>query len=252
MILGLLDALGLERVDMVAHDHGAATAQLIAAGHPERIRRLVLTNAEAYDNWPSRDELPFIRATQLPLLGRLVLWAWARPRLFQYALRSGKAVRDPAVLTPELLAGYIRANLADAHRRAKTRRFLAGQLDSANHRATTDAVRGLRAFDHPTLIVWGEDDPHFGPEWGRRLREDIPGAQRLALLPGTGHLLMEERPDELVRLVADFLTDPGIGSGPSIDVPERSTGASSGRPASTPPGRHTDRAGEPARDRPLG
>jgi pimeloyl-ACP methyl ester carboxylesterase len=30
-----------------AHDHGAATAQLIAAGHPSRIRRLVLTNAEA-------------------------------------------------------------------------------------------------------------------------------------------------------------------------------------------------------------
>ena len=58
-MIGLLDALGIEQVDVVAHDHGAATAQLIAAGHPDRIRRLVLTNAEAYDNWPSADELPF-------------------------------------------------------------------------------------------------------------------------------------------------------------------------------------------------
>jgi pimeloyl-ACP methyl ester carboxylesterase len=30
---------------------------------------------------------------------------------------------------------------------------------------------------------------------------------RLELLPDTGHLLMEERPDDLARLVLDFLTD---------------------------------------------
>jgi pimeloyl-ACP methyl ester carboxylesterase len=206
-VVGLLDALGIDTAHVVAHDHGAATAQLIAADQPSRIRRLVLTNAEAYDNWPSRDELPFIRATQLPVVGNLVMWAWARPALLRYALRSGHAVYDPAVLTPELLRGYIAANLADRHRRGKTRRFLAGQLDPANHRATTDALPGLRAFDHPTLIVWGRDDPHFGPEWAHRLRDDIPGAVRLELLPGTGHLLMEEHPDDLARLVLDFLTD---------------------------------------------
>jgi pimeloyl-ACP methyl ester carboxylesterase len=104
IIVGLLDALGIQVAHVVAHDRGAATAQLIAAGDPSRIRRLVLTNAEAYDNWPSRDELPFIRATQLPAIGRLVIWAWARPALLRYALRSGRAVRDPAVLTPSCCA----------------------------------------------------------------------------------------------------------------------------------------------------
>jgi pimeloyl-ACP methyl ester carboxylesterase len=206
-VVGLLDALGIDAAHMVAHDHGAATAQLIAAGHPQRIRRLVLTNAEAYDNWPSRDELPFIRATQMPAIGRLVMWAWARPALLRYTLRSGRAVHDPAVLTPELLRGYIAANFADRHRRAKTRRFLAGQLDPANHRATADALPGLRGFDHPTLIVWGRDDPHFGPEWAQRLHRDIPGATRVELLPDTGHLVMEERPHDLARLVIGFLTD---------------------------------------------
>jgi pimeloyl-ACP methyl ester carboxylesterase len=206
-VVGLLDALRIDAAHVVAHDHGAATAQLIAAHHPARIRRLVITNAEAYDNWPSRDELPFLRATQLPLIGRLVIWAWARPALLGYALRSGRAVHDPAVLTPELLDGYIAANLTDRHRRAKTRRFLAGQLDPANHRATTDALPGLRAFDHPTLIVWGRDDPHFGPEWAERLHHDIPGAAHPELLPDTGHLLMEERPQELARLLLDFLTE---------------------------------------------
>jgi pimeloyl-ACP methyl ester carboxylesterase len=129
----------------------------------------------------------------------------ARPAAVRAALRAGGA--RPGRAHPELLRGYIAANLADRHRRAKTRRFLAGQLDPANHRATTDALPGLRAFDHPTLIVWGRDDPHFGPEWAQRLRDDIPGAARVELLPDTGHLLMEERPDELARPVLDFLTE---------------------------------------------
>jgi pimeloyl-ACP methyl ester carboxylesterase len=205
--LRFLDALSIDVADVVAHDHGGAIAQLIAADHPERIRRLVLTNCEAYDNWPSDEERPFIRATQLPIVGRLVLWLWSRPSLFRMALRSARAVHDPAVLTPELLAGYVRANLGDAHRRAKTRRFLAGQIDPKNNRATLDVLPGLRRFDRPTLIVWASDDPHFGPEWAERLRRDIPGVERLELLADTGHLLMEERPRELAGLVLDFLRE---------------------------------------------
>jgi pimeloyl-ACP methyl ester carboxylesterase len=204
-VLAFLDALSIGVADIVAHDHGGAVAQIIAADHPERIGRLVLTNSEAYDNWPSRDELPFIRVTQRPLLGRLVLWLWSRPSLFRIVLRSGRAVHNSDVLTPELLAGYIRANFGNAHRRAKVRRFLSGQIDPHNNRSTSAALPGLKRFDHPTLIVWAADDPHFGPEWAEKLRRDIPGAQRLELLPDTGHLLMEERPGELAAYILEFL-----------------------------------------------
>jgi pimeloyl-ACP methyl ester carboxylesterase len=57
------------------------------------------------------------------------------------------------------------------------------------------------------MIVWGEADPHFGPEWGRRLYETIPGATRLEMLPNTGHLVMEEEPEEFVRLLREFLQE---------------------------------------------
>jgi pimeloyl-ACP methyl ester carboxylesterase len=213
-VLGLLDALGIDCAHVVAHDHGAAIAQLLAAEHPQRIQRLVITNAEAYDNWPSAAELPFLRATQVPVLGRFLLWAWSRRPLFKLVLRTGKAVHDPTVLNRALLDGYLRATLADRHRRAKTRRFLAGQLDPANQRCTAGAVAGLRRFTHPTLIVWGRDDPHFGPEWAERLRTDIPGTVRVELLPDTGHLLMEEHPERLATLITDFLTQPQDRAGP--------------------------------------
>ena len=109
------------------------------------------------------------------------------------------------MLDDELIDGYRRANLSDAHRRAKTVRFLAGQLDPANNRWTSEIVDGLRRFDHPTLVLWGTDDPHFGPRWAERLRNDLGGPVGLELLPDTGHLLMEERPAEVADRTQAFL-----------------------------------------------
>jgi pimeloyl-ACP methyl ester carboxylesterase len=205
LIVGLLDGLGLERAHLVGHDHGGALAQLLAAEHADRVDRLVLSNVEAYDNWPSVTERPFVRVTQVPVLGDLVLWLWSQPALFRLTLLEAHAVHNPDVLTPELLRGYIRANLSDAHRRGKTRRFLTGQLDPTHTRVTLELLPALRHFAHPTLLIWGQDDPHFGPEWADRLRHDIPGAVGVELLPETGHLLMEERPERFAELVSGFL-----------------------------------------------
>ena len=204
-VISWLDALDLARVSMVGHDHGGAVAQLLAAGHPERIDRLVLCNVEAYDNWPSSDERPFITATQLPGAGKVVLWAWSRPTLLRWALRTGHAVAGRSVLTGELARGYVRANLSDPHKRAKTRRFLAGQVDPANNRVTLDAVEGLRRFERPTLLLWGADDPHFGPLWAERLAADIPGVQRVEILTDAGHLLMEDQPERVTEILTQFL-----------------------------------------------
>src|SRR6266540_945351 len=210
MMLGFLDALGIPRAHVVGHDHGGALAQLLAAEHPDRIDRLVLANCEAYDNWPSAEERPFVRATQAPILGDVVLWLWSLRPLFRLTLIEARAVADPNVLTAELLDGYIRANLSSARRRAKTKRFLAGQFDPANNGTTVELLAGLRRFHHPTLLIWGRDDPHFGPEWGERLSRDIPGTVRLDLLSRTGHLLMEERPERFAELVDGFLRDRAL------------------------------------------
>jgi pimeloyl-ACP methyl ester carboxylesterase len=223
MVIGFLDHLGLERVHLVGHDHGGAVAQLLAAEHADRIDRLVLSNSEAYDNWPSPTERPFVRVTQVPLLGDLVLWLWSQPALFRLALLEAHAVHDAKVLTPELLDGYIRGNLSDAHRRRKTRRFLTGQLDPAHSRVTLELLPGLRRFDHPTLLLWGQDDPHFGPQWAERLNHDIPGAVRVEMLAHTGHLLMEEQPERFAELVLAFLTAAetsraGTGQGRDADA----------------------------------
>lgn len=215
MVIGWMDALGVEGAAVVGHDHGGAVAQLLVAQHPERVERLVLSNAEAYDNWPSSDERPFIAATQLPFIGRAVLWAWSAPVLFRWALATGHAVGDRSALTRELARGYVRANLSDPHKRAKTRRFLAGQVDPTNNRATLDALDSLRAFDRPTLLLWGADDPHFGTQWAHCLAEDIPGVERVEVLAGVGHLVMEDQPERVAEILIEFLApDPARAGAP--------------------------------------
>lgn len=208
MIVNFLDILNIDSAHVVGHDHGGAVAQLLAAEHPERIDRLVLSNAEAYDNWPSAEERPFVKATQIPVLGDLIMWLYSRRPVFRLALREAKAVKDPAVLTRDLLDGYIRENLGDRQRRSKTKRFLACQFDPENNRTTQELLDDLRRFDHPTLLLWGEDDVHFGVEWGQRLLEDIPGAVRLDLIGDAGHLVMEEQFGLFASHILDFLSEP--------------------------------------------
>jgi pimeloyl-ACP methyl ester carboxylesterase len=204
-IIRFLDRLGIQRAHVIGHDHGGGVAQLLAADYPARVGRLILADAEAYENWPSAEERPFVRVTQVPLLGEFVLWLWSRPSVLRFTLVRAKAVHDRCALTPEFINALIRANLGDRRRRRKTRRFLAEQFDSRNNRATLDLLPALRRFDHPTLLIWAKNDPHFGHEWGERLRQDIPGTERLEILDSTGHLLMEERPERVATLIHDFL-----------------------------------------------
>ena len=206
MILGFLDALNVERVAIVGHDHGGAVAEMLAARHSDRVDQLVLCNVEAYDNWPSADERPLVRLTQVPLLGGLVMRAYGTRRVHRLLLSLGKAVKNKRVLTDELIDGYVRANASDAHRRAKSARFIAGQLDPENNRWTMDIVDGLRNFDHPTLLLWAADDPHFGLAWAEQLRDDIPGVVGIEMLEDAGHLLMEEQPERFAQSIRQFLS----------------------------------------------
>ena len=113
-MIGFLDALGVEQVSVVGHDHGGAVAQLLSAHHPERIERLVLCNAEAYDKWRSADERSFVRLTQLPVFGRVIMRVYGTNMILRLVLGMARAVKKKDVLDDELISGYVRANLSDA------------------------------------------------------------------------------------------------------------------------------------------
>ena len=60
MLAEFLDALGIDRVDLVGNDSGGGIAQIFAAHHPQRVRSLTLSNCDCHDNWPPEAFKPFL------------------------------------------------------------------------------------------------------------------------------------------------------------------------------------------------
>ena len=68
----------------------------------------------------------------------------------------------------------------------------------------TDEIEPLYArITAPTLVIWGEADPWIPVARGAELAQRIRGA-RLELLPA-GHLVPEDQPNELARLLRGHL-----------------------------------------------
>lgn len=205
MVRELLDHLGLPRADFVGHDHGGATVQLLMQAAPERIGRAVLSNVEAYDQWPSKPELPYLRAIVNPLSSPFMFHALqfegVRREVFSIA------VHDPQVLSSAILVGWTAPHVSSAARWQRLRRFFRWQLDPDHQRVTMGALDGMRRFDRPVLLLWGARDENFGPALAQRLARDIPGTQGIHWLERSAHMPMQEEPELYARALLTFLDE---------------------------------------------
>ena len=179
----------------------------LAYTRPERVERLVLINAIAFDDVPADDIKTMQRNTA------------------RYALRVSRGVLGAAPLMRELLE----ASVAETgeHARSLVARYLAPYVgqDGLNHllalaRAVDEedmADIELGQIDRPSLIVWGDQDPFVSPKLGERLADTIPGS-RLVRLPGTGRLVPEEAPDTLANMILEFVGAAGSWFAPSEHI----------------------------------
>lgn len=206
VLLELLDHLGLEQVAVVAHDQGGAVAQQLVANHPERVSHLALVDVVAYDNWPVPMLASAMRLARTPGIDT-VAYALDLPRRVAHNARIGfaRAVHDSSLMTADVVDEYLRP-VTTSEGRERARRFLL----AADNRFTLECLPGLRAYQGPALVVWGADDVFLSPSWGVRLVGDLPGAERLELLPFCGHLVPEERPQQLADLVRGLLERPAV------------------------------------------
>src|SRR5215207_8781848 len=205
MVVGLLDRLGIDRAHFVGHDHGGVIVQLMMNSHTDRVGAVVLTNVETYDQWPSDPERLDVGLIVHPLstpFFRVAFGFFAvQPRVLRIAVHRSE------VLTENVIRGLLRPNIATPTRWKRLRRFLAWQLDRDHNLETMRAVEGLRRFDHPTLLLWGQHDTNFGPTVAERLAHDIPGVVRIEWLTNSAHLPMLEEPEQYASAIERFLSD---------------------------------------------
>ena len=222
MIAGFLEALGLEDVVLAGNDSGGAISQVVAARHPDRIGALVLTNCDAFEEFPPGMFKALVRAAKIPGALKVGLQplrtAAARKSPLGYGLLSHRDI-------DHLAKGWVGTVLRNGRVMDDLRRFTAS-IDPA---LTIEAARTLSSTDKPVLLAWGTDDKLFAMELAERLRDAIPGA-RLERIEGARTLPMIDQPDRLAEVMVEFLGASGSAADAGANSWRRRV---SDRPSST-------------------
>nr|WP_246284028.1 alpha/beta hydrolase [Nocardioides perillae] len=187
-VLGVADALGLERVHLVGHDWGAAVAWTVAAHHPERLASLTALS------------IPHLAA-----FGRAIAEDPEQQALSSYIgvfRREGAEellLADDARRLRAMYAGQVDADDVEAY----VALMAGGAAAPALHwyRAMGRDLRDLPAVRVPTTYVWGEEDQATARASAQWCADHVDADYRFVALPGAGHWTPDQQPDVVAREV---------------------------------------------------
>lgn len=189
LVLGVMDQLGIEKAHFMGHSYGGGMTLFLASRHPGRFLSMILVDSSAptYPN-DRRRKLAAVRpAAWLGL--RFLL----RPSSIERSLTA--SFYDPSLVTPELVREYY-----DRLRVEGVMNAFVGLTAPVKTPQPTVKLDEIRV---PTLVVWGRNDTLVSVEAGTWAAAQLQA--ELVVLDKTGHVPMEERPDELLAAVLPFL-----------------------------------------------
>ncbi len=184
-----LDALELEDLVLLGNDSGGALCQLVAVEHPERLGAMVLTNCDAFENFPPSFFKALVQAARVPAAFKAALapmrTATARRSPLGFGLLSHHDV--------DHLAGpWVRNALDNDAVFENLRQFTL----TLRKELTLDAAERLPAFDRPVLFAWATDDRLFPRSDAERLAALLPDA-RIETITDSRSFSMIDQPDHL-------------------------------------------------------
>jgi pimeloyl-ACP methyl ester carboxylesterase len=193
--LALLDALGLDTVDIIGNSMGGAIALSMAAARPHAVRRIVLMGSMGV-------------AMALPA-GLNTIWGYT-PGVPQMREVIGLFAHDRRLITDELVEMRYQASLRPEVRDSWQAMFPEPRQRWADDLALSGAE--LASVGQPVLLVHGRDDRVV--PWrvsSAQLIDLLPDA-RLHVMSGCGHWTMIEKTAEFLAVVQPFLSsDPHPG-----------------------------------------
>ncbi|KRW61087.1 alpha/beta fold hydrolase [Pseudomonas sp. TTU2014-080ASC] len=190
-LVGLLDALNIERVSIVGNSFGGAIALAFAKAHPQRVQRLVLMGAAGL-SFPLTDGLNKVWGYQPSLEAMRELM-----EVFAY---------DHSIINDDLVRMRYEASIRDDVQTRFAQLFPAPRQQGVEMLAL--AEDDLRALPHQTLLIHGRDDKVIPLELSERMLRLIPHAQ-LHAFGECGHWVQIEKAQAFTRLLVEFLIEQG-------------------------------------------
>ncbi len=181
-LLGLLDHLGVEQAALVGHSQGGFLSLRAARRAPGRVKALVLTDTAAVA-WPPET---------------LAQMSGIRDRFGDGGLDAVAPVLLGMLLgKPEIYQDWLRAWHEQPQQRLADAVAVLMGVD--------DISACLGQIIQPALIVHGEADQPIPLPLGQMLRDGLPGALDLIVIPGAGHTPSLTHPDQVNGSLAAFL-----------------------------------------------
>ncbi len=181
----LMDHMGMKDAVVLGVSLGGLVAQGLATKRYDQVRAMVLSNTAAKIGNP---EMWLARIAEIRANGIEGYVDGAMERMF------GRKFRD----IPQMQIA----------RRLLLQVNIEGWAGCAAAIAGTDFYTTTAALTLPTLVIAGTNDGSTPPDLVRETAELIRG-HRFALMRGTGHLPMLDKPAEFAGLVSGFLSDIG-------------------------------------------
>jgi 4,5:9,10-diseco-3-hydroxy-5,9,17-trioxoandrosta-1(10),2-diene-4-oate hydrolase len=194
-MIGLLDALGIDRAHVIGNSLGGACALRMALDAPERIGRLVLMGPGGIGT---------TRGVPTEGIRKLIgYYKGDGPSLekLQDFIRN-YLVFDGSLVPDDLIEARYRASI-DPEVLASPPLQGPSSLDAAFKMDFT-RDRRLRSLLHPTLVLWGREDKVNKPSGGRTLAKTLRNCD-LYEFANTGHWVQWERADEFNAVTLSFL-----------------------------------------------
>ncbi|MFD5059452.1 alpha/beta fold hydrolase [Streptomyces sp. NPDC058394] len=193
-LLGLLDALGIDRAHLSGESLGGWVAIKFAAQYPERTLKIV----------PNTPGGTMARPEVMEKIRTLSQAAADDPSYERVKARLEWLMADPATVTEELIATrrahYSRPGYADSAR------ALLCLQDPQIRRRNLITDGELAAVQSPALVIWSSDDPSGPAKAGLDMAEKMPLGS-FALVENAGHWPQWEQAEVFNKLVIDFLAD---------------------------------------------
>lgn len=190
-----MDAVHLDRADILGTSHGGAIAMLLAAHYPDRVGKLILV---APANPFSQESDAIVRFYRTALGKWFVPHIPFLPEQLQ-AVALGRMYGDPNRVVPGTLNHYV-ASIQVPGTAEHVMNILANWFEDMS---TVAAAIPLLA-EKPMLLLWGDKDRAVSMKSADKLLSLCHRA-RLRVMKGIGHLPYEEAPEEFNRQVKKWL-----------------------------------------------
>ena len=202
-IIGLIDALGYEKVNLVGHDWGAIVAWMVANQHPERLHKLSILNVPhpavmkkfLFRDLEQMRRSWYVFSFQLPWLPEVI---WGRNN-FRNAGRSLQKSGLPNSFTDEDIKKYEQAWSQPGAMTSTINWYRAEVL--LNPPVPKDA-----RIKVPTLMMWGMKDFALTHRMARPSMDYVDEGN-LILFPEATHWVQHDAANEVNHYLIDFIFD---------------------------------------------